>query len=228
MGHAAGYYNSEGKRLPSVTTVIGGSCGWNKEVLMRWAHRQGKEGKDFRETTQKAADAGTIAHAMCEEYINGRDWKKPLETSEDSEVLTFANRSFKAFRRWEKASGLVWVATEESLVSEEWQFGGTLDGVASIPDIDTEEAQYTLIDFKTCNGTYADHLIQLGAYKELWEENHPDKLLTGGIILARFSKVNGMFTIHNYPPGVLDPAWVAFSHLRALHNQRWEIESLTK
>jgi hypothetical protein len=164
---------------------------------------------------------------MCEEYINGRDWEAPLAQSTDSEVLTFANRSFKAFKRFEKASGLVYVATEHAMVSEEWQFGGTVDAVATIEDED-EGIQPVLIDFKTCNGTYVDHLIQLGAYKELWEENYPDQKLTGGIILARFSKVNGMVTTHNYPDGVLEPAWVAFSHLRALHNQRWPLESMTK
>jgi hypothetical protein len=226
VAHTA-YYNKEGKRLPSVTTVIGGSLGWNKEVLMKWAHRQGKEGKEFRETTQKAADAGTIAHAMCEEYINKRDWKLMLLTSKDPEVLAFANRSFKAFKRFERSSGLVYVATECSLVSEEWQYGGTLDAVATVED-DDSTLEHILIDFKTCNATYVDHLIQLAAYKQLWEENYPDKKLEGGIYLARFSKINGMVTTHNYPDGVLDPAWTAFSHLRALHNQRWSLESLTK
>jgi hypothetical protein len=194
---------------------------------MKWAHRQGKEGKEFRETTQKAADAGTIAHKMCEEYINKRDWKAPLSMSKDAEVLSFANRSFRAFKRFEKSSGLLYVQTEHALVSEEWQYGGTLDAVAQIEDED-EGLEHLLIDFKTCNGTYVDHLIQLAAYKQLWEENYPDKPLSGGIYLARFSKVNGMVTTHNYPDGVLDPAWVAFSHLRALHNQRWSLESMTK
>ncbi len=227
MAHSV-YYNSEGKRLPSVTTVIGGSLGWNKEVLMRWAWRQGKEGLDFRETVKVAQDAGTIAHAMVEEHVNGRDPSYPLGMSTDEEVLTLAGRSFKAFKRFEKITGLIYVATECPLVSEKWQYGGTLDAVATMVEEEGEAPVHVLLDWKTSNATYSDHLIQLAAYKELWEENNPDKLLEGGIILARFSKANGMVTTHSYPPGVLDPGWTAFSHLRALHQQKWELESMTK
>ena len=68
---------------------------------------------------------------------------------------------------WKKRSQVHIFKSEIPLVSEQYQFGGTLDGVGMIGE------QYSLMDFKTSNGTYGDHLIQLAAYQILWEENYP-------------------------------------------------------
>jgi len=43
---------------------------------------------------------------------------------------------------------------------------GLVDCIAMIND------QLALFDWKTGNGVYDDHKIQLAAYKSLWEENH--------------------------------------------------------
>jgi len=58
------YKNAQGKRIPGVTTVIS-NLGWSKGGLMHWAWEQGINGIDYKETRDKAADTGTIAHAMA-------------------------------------------------------------------------------------------------------------------------------------------------------------------
>ena len=37
--HGLRYNNNEGKRVPSVTTIINQHLGWNKQVLIGWTKR---------------------------------------------------------------------------------------------------------------------------------------------------------------------------------------------
>jgi len=69
-----GYYNAEGKRLPSVTTVIGK---WKDSIegLLGWANKCGMEGKHHRDVSGDAADSGTLTHLMVEKWIE-KNWKK--------------------------------------------------------------------------------------------------------------------------------------------------------
>jgi hypothetical protein len=39
--------------------------------LIHWAWALGKDGKDYRAERDKAADIGTLAHFMCEAFLNG-------------------------------------------------------------------------------------------------------------------------------------------------------------
>ena len=57
-------YFVNGTKVPSVTQIV--SRFKDSGALMYWAWEQGKEGKDFRDTSQRAADAGTLSHRMVE------------------------------------------------------------------------------------------------------------------------------------------------------------------
>ena len=59
------YFNKAGQRLPSVTTII--SRFKESGGLIHWAWNLGREGQDYRQVRDEAADAGTLAHAMIEE-----------------------------------------------------------------------------------------------------------------------------------------------------------------
>jgi hypothetical protein len=98
---------------------------------------------------------------------------------------------------------------EVPLVSGTHRFGGTPDAVGEF------DAKLVLLDWKTGNSVYADYLLQLAAYKELWEENYPDHPITGGFHLCRFGKETGDFAHHYYP--ALDEAWEAFRYMRTLY-----------
>jgi len=73
------YKTADGKRVPGVTTVIGGNLGWNKQALMYWANQVGLDGRNHREVSEEAADTGTIAHAMVEAELKGLDWKELVD-----------------------------------------------------------------------------------------------------------------------------------------------------
>ena len=73
------YKNAAGQRISGVTTIIGTNLGWNKEPLMYWANRIGREtGLGHREVSKLAADSGTVCHEMIDCEIKGRelDWEK--------------------------------------------------------------------------------------------------------------------------------------------------------
>lgn len=221
------YFNSSGVRVPGTTTVIGMNLGWNKDALKHWAWVQGKEGKDYRNVVKKAADAGTVAHAMVEAHIQGQPFDpERFEFEIEPEVLRLAQTSFSAFRRWERGSRLQVLATEVYLVDDDYEFGGCIDAIGLIEN-ENGVPELALIDWKTSDGTYADHIIQIRAYGYLWEQKTGMKL-DGGYHLCRFAKESGSFTHHWWPADGLDEAWKVFTWLRAIHQRKRVLEKLAK
>ena len=114
-----------------------------------------------------------------------------------------------AYLEWKGQSSLKPVLTELSLTSKRWLFGGTLDAVQI-------GGRIAMLDWKTSNGIYQDHIIQVaGGYAILWEENYPDMPIDGGFHILRFSKEDGGFTHHFWPE--IEGAKEAFIHMRILY-----------
>src|SRR3990167_1016558 len=193
-----GYFLKDGSKVPGTTTVIGRFK--DSGALIWWAWNQGKEGKDYKKTSQDAADAGTIAHELVEAHLR----HKTVDlTGYPQEAATRGLGAFEAYLAWEKQTGIKPIPCEEQMVSEIYRFGGTPDAIFQMPD-----GTLAMGDWKSSNAVYSDYLIQLAAYKQLWEENHPDKPITGGYHICRFSKQHGDFAHHFFPK--LDEAWEQF------------------
>lgn len=207
------YRNKEGTRLPSVTTIISQNLGWNKRALMHWAWNEGMETRDYRETSGRAADVGTIAHHLVECDLK----ELPFDPSPWPETLVAkAEPAFNAWQEWRALVDFKTIASEISLVSEEHQFGGTID-VAAIKN------KHCILDLKTSNGVYADHLVQISAYGRLWNENYPGDPKIEGFYLLRLGKHDGSFHYHYWPQ--LDDAWEVFQHLLRLHHFQKQIKA---
>jgi hypothetical protein len=213
------YRTKDQKKVPGTTTVIGTSLGWNKNQLMHWAHQQGMDGKDFRKTTESAALAGTVAHGFAEAHIKKTEYHYPLPIEPD--VLNKAKAAFEAFLVWEHMSKLELLESEIPYVSEIHRYGGTIDAIGKV------NGKIALIDFKTSSGIYGDHLVQVAAYRHLYEENHEGTTLDGGVHILRFGKEGGDFHHHYYPREAIMSVMPAFLHLRALYDLKKEIEKLT-
>jgi hypothetical protein len=143
---------------------------------------------------------------MVEEYINGLDPENADDfLALDPESREKARNAFGMYQSWASQSKLKIIAQEVGLVSERYRFGGTLDAIGVIDGV------LCLVDWKTSNGVYSDYLLQLAAYRVLWEEANPDKILNGGFHLCRFSKEHGDFAHHYYRE--LDDAWLMFEAL---------------
>lgn len=178
-------YWLNGKRLPSVTTVL--SRFKESGGLIHWAWDLGMQGKDYRDVRDAAADAGTCAHDMVECFIRGREFNpQPYQW----DILEPAQNAYGAFRRWAEQSNLLPDRTEVQLVSKQFLYGGTLDAV-------TLGDELHLLDWKSSNSVYPDYLMQLAAYGQLWNEAYPDQPVRG-YDLVRFSKTKGDFAHYSF------------------------------
>lgn len=178
MGRPKDGYFIDGEKVPGVTTITGRYK--DSGALIYWAWNQGKQGIDFRQTRDKAADAGTCAHAMIEADWHQTEFKR---TDYEPSILEKADHAFLAYLEWKEQTNLKIIKPELTLLSKKHKFGGTLDAILV-------GKKLRLGDYKTSGGVYADMLIQVGGgYALLWEENYPDEKLDG-IEILRFSKPN--------------------------------------
>lgn len=197
-------YKVNGKRVPGVTTVISANLGWNKQALMWWAWSEGIEGRNYRETAEKAASIGTIAHLMIECDLKNQPFNAEKY---DHALVEKAEVSYLAWLEWKDLVSFKMLESEIGLVSEKHKFGGTID-IAAIKKVTS------IVDLKTSNGTYPDHLIQISAYGQLWNENYPDNPIQAYYLL-RLGKDDGSFHYHFWQS--LPEAWECFKYLRSLH-----------
>jgi hypothetical protein len=207
------YRTRDGKRVPSVTTVLGRFK--DAGPLMHWAWEQGKEGKDFRETRDAAATAGTLAHSAIEHWKKGEQFVWPA----DGEIVERAKSAFGAFLEWADQTKLKVDKTELPLISEKYGYGGTFDAIL----LGTKRA---MGDWKTSNGVYGEYLAQLAAYGQLWAENFPEEPITGGYHLLRFDKNFGDFS-HKWW-GELGAGWSYFLRLREAYEFDKELKARAK
>lgn len=213
-----GYFLKDGSRVPGTTTIIqrfkesGG--------LMQWAFKQGQSGAaSLYDESDKAKDIGTAAHSMVEAYVGGAskdDCEAIAAALPEGKMQESALSAFNAYLAWAENFQVKIVVQEIQLVSEQYRYGGTPDAIGLIGN------QLVLLDWKTSNGIYSDYLVQLAAYKHLWEENFPERPLTGGFHLLRFAKEHGDFGHHYFTN--LDDAWRQFQ----LFREAYEIDKELK
>jgi hypothetical protein len=208
----AGYFLSDGSKVPGTTTVIGRFK--DSGGLLFWAFEQGKlaqQGKiqKLYDKAEEAADIGTMAHSMVETFINGDDPYKVLE-GVNPEHAAKATLAFNNFLNWQKQTNIKIISKYQEIlmVSEQYRYGGTPDAIGEL------DGKLILLDWKTSNAVYQDYLIQLAAYKNLWDENH-DRKIDGGMYLCRFAKEFPDFSSHYYAE--LDKAWEQFKLFRAAY-----------
>jgi len=210
MAHPkGGYKNKAGKKVPGVTTIIGRFK--DSGGLLWWAFEQGKSAErgeinSLYDKRDEAAEAGTLAHTMVENHINGIESTLP---ENPTDIQKQAWQGYQNYLKWAETTKIEVIEQEMEMVSEQYQFGGC-------PDAVMVKGELALGDWKTSNGVYPDYLIQLAAYKVLWEENHPDRPIIGGFHLCRFSKEHADFTHHFWSE--LDDAWEQFKLFRRAYD----------
>jgi len=209
----AGYHVADGTRVPSVTTII--SKFKDSGGLVHWAWNLGTQGKDYREVRDSAANAGTLAHALVEKWIN----KEPLSIEGDPDVVAKAKNAFEIFLEWADQTKLQVTDTEVRLISEKHRFGGTLDAMLV-------NGKRSLGDWKTSNSIYGEYLFQLAGYAILWEENFPEKPIEGGFHLMKFAKEFPDFSHHYWAE--LEEAKEGFLLMRRLYDIKATLDRRVK
>ena len=112
--------------------------------------------KAFDRTSRAARGTGTDAHGWIKDHIAGRKPDLPTDPS--------ALHAVTAFRAWEKAFDVHWLASELIVVSLTHGYAGTLDGVAVVRN------KVVLLDLKTSGGVYDEYFTQLQAYADALAE----------------------------------------------------------
>ena len=172
---AKGYYLKDGTRVPSVTTIIGKFK--PSENLIDWSWRCGRDGLDYKEVRDRAANIGKCSHAMVEAHVGGQGIFNFLDELPDPDDRIKALNAYNAYLAWRLANPNIEIFEPEvSLLSETYRFGGTLDAIGR------EDGKLVLLDWKTSGGTYADHVIQLAAYEMLWAENNAEPLTKSHLV----------------------------------------------
>ncbi len=153
------YYLADGTLVPGATTISGLL---NKPALVKWANNLGLQGIDSTKYVDKAANVGTLIHALVEGHITG----KPVDTSDFTALeIELAQNGFYKYLDWEKQHKVEPIFNEEKFVSEKYKYGGTLDFYCKV------DGKYTLVDFKSGKGIFNEHFLQVSGYANLLKEN---------------------------------------------------------
>jgi hypothetical protein len=205
-------YSVNGVKVPGVTTIL--SRFKESGGLLQWAFQQGRAAErgeiaNLYDKRDSAAEAGTLAHSLVEAHIKGVS--PPDLSPYPPEIASQATQGYKNYLRWQDDNKIEIVYQEIELVSTKHLYGGCPDAIGR-----DSRGNLNLLDWKTSNSVYLDHLLQISSYSHLWEENHPDEPLTGGFHLLRFSKEHADFT-HSFW-SELDDAWEMFLLFRKAYD----------
>lgn len=212
---AGGYY-LKGRRVPSVSTILG-NLGWGNENLMRWAANLGLEGIDYAEQRQASADRGTVAHELIDAHLHRR---KPNLTGFDTDLIEQAGPCFRAYQAWARSNRVEVIASEFPLVSSALAYGGTPDALVRI-----NRSETVLLDFKSSKWLMPKHVIQVVAYLDLIAECR--ELYLDRAIVLRVG-TDGEFRALTVEGETITQAREAFYHLLQLHKLKYPLEKLTK
>jgi len=148
------YVTPEGKKYPSITTVLSGR---NKEGIVRWRESVGNDVAN--QIMRSAAKRGTAVHQLVEDYLNNDELSK-------QDVLPLA--LFTLLKpELDNINNIV--IQEGGLYSDKWGIAGRVDCIAEY------QGKLSVIDFKTSTkekkeAWVENYFIQGSAYCEMYEE----------------------------------------------------------
>ncbi len=155
------YKRKNGELVPGVTTVLGVLA---KPALYSWYNNLGLQGIVGSKYVDALAEIGTIGHEMICCHNRGVKFD-PGDCPKD--LIDKAENCFLSYLTWEKQHKVEPILCEESLVSERFGYGGTVDMYAMVDGVPT------ILDYKTGKSIYPEHLYQVAAYRQLfWEQDH--------------------------------------------------------
>lgn len=128
-------------------------------------------GSNADDVLKRAGDQGTNVHNAIQRALDGLEVKW-IEGEKENYTLD-EWMMFLKFVDFYKTFNPKTLVVEQSLVSADLGFGGTLDYICKIND------EIWLIDWKSGGSIYKGNKIQISAYQRLWnsKQTDPDKLI---------------------------------------------------
>jgi len=152
------YKNSKEQKIVGVTTALGKL---DKPALIGWAYNKGVNGENLYEKDE-SANVGTVVHARILGILLGYEIDK---YNISQQVWDWSENSLNSFKEYIKGKVIKPIIAETPFVSEEYQYGGTLDLYGLVDDV------RELWDFKSGSGIYESNIYQLAALRQLLIEN---------------------------------------------------------
>lgn len=156
-------YKLDGKRLTSVTTVLGG--GIPKPMLVDWAAKEAARfatenpGASFeaiagahREKRDRAAVRGTAVHNLAEKLVHGEEVEVPEELAP----------YIDGYLRFLDDFQVTPLLTEHTVLLADLGVAGRFDLIATSPHLNHGDP--FIADVKTSSGVYRETAAQLAAY----------------------------------------------------------------
>ncbi len=188
------YRNKDGAIIPGVTTIIGQLDDGKSGAFAGAANKLGLKGIDSRKLWGEMADIGTLAHSFIVADMKG----EKTDTSDYSQdMIDQAENSYLSWLEWRKGKKLEPILMETPLISEEFQYGGTLDYYGKV------DSYLDLDDYKT-GGIYRVAYIQTCGYIQLLTENgytRPDRIVILGLPRTNNEKFQEVIYT-NFDPGI--------------------------
>ena len=156
--------------LPSVTTILGAFpspalIGWYKKMMA----------KEIKEISDKGLAIGSILHGLRIRIEKGEPFEITTQYSEE------VKNCLKSYLQWKKERELTHILQSETpMYSEKLGYVGTFDDLVKRGD------DFVLLEYKTNNAIYDEHLEQVVAYKKLAE--YFLKIKIKELWVIRFSK----------------------------------------
>lgn len=154
---------------------------------------------EHKRVRDESATYGTSVHLWVEEFIE-------LQMGLRSAIRETANGSEQAFVGWHQQMNPEYLHSEKKVYSIENNFAGTTDMIAKFPEHGT-----IVVDAKTSNSIWVEHILQLSAYWGAQLEEHGRDYLNGGGLLHL--EKNGKADFLVFPESVMSKAYVGFIHL---------------
>ncbi len=205
------FKNEKGKRVPSVTTIVGQL---DKPGLMYWAHDLGLKGvSDLRAHRDAISQAGKLAHDLALPFLSGIEIGETLKSIQgdyEPEELELAVPIMNRFTEWAGKHTFRTIYDEESFISENHQFGGRIDWFGEMDGIPT------LLDFKFAKALHPETTYQLAAYYRLLVEKGIYAERTQAVRFGR--KEDEGFEEQELSIATIDTGWEVFLRLRDIYD----------
>ena len=143
-------------------------------------------------TIPDAADTNLGAHALGPDVSVSMGLEPDIPIEMEPVVQSFTT--------WRQDAGLDIQLTETMVYSGKYRYAGAMDAVAY------RDGQLVALDWKTGNGLYPEHLLQVAAYAKALEEMSGESVTEAWVV--RLGKKAPEFEVRKV--GDLDTAFIAF------------------
>lgn len=209
-----GYRNAADRKVPGVTTILKEvTAGMDTDILCSWSARLAREGKDWKTERNKAGGHGTALHELCEKRmpsILAEEDRRVCPDAVTDEAWVKLQSSYAAIRAWWLKNSPRVLIAEEALVSEAYQFGGTLDAMVEL------EGQPWLLDYKTGSMVGAKEVAQMAAYRRLLHEVK-GIVVVGAVLIHAPTRDAGYVRPVRLSATALDLGWDLFEAALSAH-----------